>query len=158
MRAAVVAGDGALRRGLARPSLLQMLEEVSAWADVGRARKVVDFLDGRAESPLESLSRVIFDEYNVPLPEPQYEIEVAGRSFRVDFYWKQQRLIGEADGRVKYTGELDETRSPQDVLWEEKLREDALRDDDYRIVRWTYDQILRETDATIARIQRRLSR
>jgi len=158
MRGAVIVGDAAMRRGLPRPSLLQMLDEVGVWADLGRARKVVDFLDCRSESPLESLSRVIFKEYGVPPPEPQYEIEVAGRLYRVDFYWKQQRLIGEADGRVKYTGELDPTRSPGEVLWEEKLREDTLRDDDHGIVRWTYDQMLRQTDETVARIMRRLSR
>jgi hypothetical protein len=157
MRSAVVVGDAAMRQGLGRPALLQMLDEVSGWTDLGRAGSVVDFLDGRAESALESLSRVIFHEYDVPPPEPQYEIVVAGETYRVDFYWKEQRTIGEADGKVKYTGVLDPDRSPEQVLWDEKHREDALRDDDHRFVRWTYGQMLGRTEETVARILRRLA-
>lgn len=157
LRGAVVVGDAALRRGIDRPALLQMLDEVSAWADLGRARDVVDFLDCRAESALESLSRVIFHEYGVPPPEPQYEIDVGRRTYRVDFYWKDYNTIGEADGRVKYTGELDPSRSAEDVVWEEKVREDDLRDSGRKMVRWTYDQMLRQTDETVERILRRLA-
>lgn len=157
MRGAVVVGDAALRRGVPRPALLEMLNEVSAWADLGRARDIVDFLDGRAESALESLSRVIFHERGIPQPEPQYEIDLGRRAYRVDFYWKDFNTIGEADGRVKYTGELDPSRSPEDVVWEEKLREDDLRDSGRKMVRWTYFQMLRQTDETVARILRRLA-
>ena len=156
MRGAVVVGDAALRRGVGRPALMQMLREVSAWADPGGAGAIIDFLDGRAESALESLSRVIFHEHGVPPPEPQYEVNVARRTYRVDFYWKDFNTIGEADGRVKYTGEIDPSRSPEDVLWEEKLREDDLRDSGKKMVRWTYDQMLRRTDETVERILRRL--
>jgi hypothetical protein len=156
MRGAVVVGDAALRRGVDRIALLQTLNEVATWADLGRARQVMDFLDSRSESALESLSRVIFHEYGVPPPEPQYEIDLGSRCYRVDFYWKDFNTIGEADGRVKYTGELDATRSPEQVVWEEKLREDALRDSGWKVVRWTYDQMLRQTDETVARILRRL--
>jgi hypothetical protein len=156
MRGAVVVGDAALQRGLDRPALLQMLDEVSAWSDLGRARGVIDFLDSRSESALESLSRVIFHEYGIPPPEPQYEIDVGRRRYRVDFYWKDHNTIGEADGRVKYTGELDPTRAPEEVVWEEKLREDDLRDSGRKMVRWTYFQMLRQTDETMERIIRRL--
>lgn len=156
VRSAVVVGDAALRRSIDRPALLEMLNEISEWADLGRARAVVDFLDRRAESALESLSRVIFHEYGVPPPEPQYEIDLGSRLCRVDFYWKDFNTIGEADGRVKYTGELDPSRSPEEVVWEEKLREDDLRDSGRKMVRWTYNQMLRQTDETVARILRRL--
>lgn len=157
MRSAVVVGDAALRRGIPRPALLGMLEEVARWSEVGPARRAIDFLDDRAESPLESLSRVIMHEYGVPPPEPQYEIELDGVTYRVDFYWKERRLIGEADGKMKYAGVLDPGVSPEEVTWREKLREDALRDADYRFVRWTWGQMLGATDQTIARILRRLN-
>ena len=156
LRGAVVVGDAALRRGVSRPELLEMLDEMAGWFDLGRARDVVDFLDGRAESALESLSRVIFHERGVPPPEPQYEVNLARRTYRVDFYWKDYNTVGEADGKVKYTGELDPSRPPEEVLWEEKLREDELRESGKKMVRWTYGQMLGDTDATIARILRRL--
>ena len=154
MRSAVVALDAVLRLGPSRPALLDMVNECGAWADVGKARRAIDFADARSESPLESVSRVIMHEHGLPMPEPQHEIEVDGRTYRVDFYWKHCRLIGEADGRAKYS--LDDRRSPEQVAWDEKLREDALRDAGYGFVRWTYGQMLGRTDETIARISRRL--
>jgi len=46
----------------------------------------------------------------------------------VDFYWRRIRKIGEFDGRVKYTrGQVLGNRDPAEVVWEEKVREDALR-------------------------------
>jgi hypothetical protein len=101
------------------------------------------------------VSRAIFRERGLPAPEPQYEITVDGETFRVDFYWKEHRTIGEADGRSKYS--LDPDKPPDEVAWLEKMREDKLRDADYRFVRWTYGQMLGRTDETIARIQRRLT-
>ena len=153
-RSAVVTGDAALRRGLLRPKLLAVVDECSAWCDVGKARKAIDFMDARAESPLESLSRVIFDERQVPVPEPQVEIVVAGAAYRVDFLWREAGVIGEADGRAKYS--LESSLSPEQAVWAEKLREDALRDAGFTIVRWTYGQLLNQTDAVVERILRRL--
>lgn len=153
-RSAVVTGDAALRRGLLRDDLAVVLDECAAWSDVGKARRATAFLDARSESALESLSRVVFDEREVPPPELQMEIRVAGEVYRVDFLWKDAPLIGEADGRAKYS--LDPNRRPEQVVWTEKLREDALRDAGYSLVRWTYGQLLNQTDAVVDRIMRRL--
>ena len=157
MRGAVVVGDAALRRGLPRPALLEMLDECAPWCETKKAATAIEFFDARSESALESLSRVLMHESDIPPPEPQYEITVRGKSYRVDFYWKQQRLIGEADGKVKYTGTLDPNRSPEEIVWQEKLREDDLRDDGYGVVRWNYWQMMNETADTMARIRRRLA-
>lgn len=48
---------------------------------------------------------------------------------RVDFLWRKRRTIGEADGRGKYA---DDGRS----LWNEKRREDRLRELGFEVVRW----------------------
>jgi hypothetical protein len=154
-RSAVVTGDAALRRGLCRSDLLGVLEECAVWSDVGKARQAIGFMNPLAESALESLSRVVIDESGVPAPELQVEITAAGVRYRVDFLWREARLIGEADGRGKYSA--DETRTPEQVAWEEKLREDALRDAGYRFVRWTYGQLLNDTEAVMTRIRRRLT-
>ena len=154
-RDAVVVGDAALRRGCSVGELAAMLTDCAPWADLGGARRSIAFLDARAESPLESVSRAIFRERGLPAPELQYEITVDGEDFRVDFYWRRHRTIGEADGRSKYS--LDPDRRPDEVAWLEKLREDKLRDAGYRFVRWTYGQMLGRTDETLARIERRLT-
>ena len=157
MLSAVVVGDAALRRGLSRHALREMLDECSPWCETKKAAAAIDFFDARSESALESLSRVLVHENDIPAPEPQYEIVIRARSYRVDFYWKHKRLVGEADGKVKYSRTLDRELSPEEVVWREKLREDALRDAGYGIVRWTYGQMLNETDRTIGRIRRRLA-
>ena len=153
-RSAVVTGDAALRRGLSRTELAGVLDECATWSDVGKARPAIGFMDPRAESALESLSRVVFDERDVPAPELQVEVTVSAIKYRVDFLWREARLIGEADGRAKYS--CDERRTPEQVVWAEKLREDALRDAGYRVVRWNYGQLLNDTDAVVERVLRRL--
>ena len=50
-------------------------------------------------------------------------------NFRVDLLDERHRLITEADGRRKY-------EHPRD-LWDEKRREDALREENYSVIRFT---------------------
>ena len=155
LRAAAVVGDAALRRGVPVGDVRRVLAECAEWSDVGKAKVAVEFFDPRSESPLESLSRVIFHEYDVPRPQIQRTIRIARRGYRVDFYWEFARLVGEADGREKYDG--DDKRTPAEIVWQEKVREDALRDDDYKMSRWTYGQMLGDTAATVERVLRKLN-
>jgi hypothetical protein len=65
--------------------------------------------------------------------------------------------VGEFDGRVKYGRLLRPGRSAEDVLFEEKLREDRIRDEDHGVVRWTWPD-LRERYVLRDRIRRALER
>ena len=64
------------------------------------------------------------------MPDPQQDIFDEDGQFvaRVDFCWKKQRTIGEFDGKIKYRRVLKPGQSIEDVLFEEKRREDVLRD------------------------------
>ena len=76
---------------------------VGAYGMKGLA-EAISLADPRAESPLESASRGFLHEAHLPLPELQAWICGAdGRTYRVDFLWRDRRVIGEADGWVKYT-------------------------------------------------------
>jgi hypothetical protein len=55
----------------------------------------------------------------------------------VDFLWRDQRLVGEFDGKVKYGRLLKPGQSVSDVVYDEKVREDRIRDEDLGVVRWT---------------------
>ena len=143
MLGAVVVGEAALRRGSPQNALVEMLDECSPSCETKKAAAAIDFFDARSESALESLSRVLMHANDIPPPEPQY--------------WEHKRLVGEADGKVKYSGTLNPGLSPEEVVWREKLREDDLRDAGFGIVRWTYAQMLNETDRTIGRIRRGLA-
>ena len=137
---AVAAGDAALRGGLPVAAVVELLGGCRGWPGVGSARRAVGLLDGRSESAGESVSRVRMHEAGLPAPVPQYEVfddrgRLVGRS---DFGWEDQRVLGEFDGRIKYGRLLEPGRSVEEVVYREKLREDALRDLAWRMARWTW--------------------
>jgi len=138
MMEAVAAGDRALALGLTRQELDAGLQAMERWPGVRAARRVVEFLDERSGSPGESASRVRLMEEGLPRPEPQHEIfGPDGRLIaRVDFYWEEHKTVGEFDGRIKYGRLLKPGQPIEDVLFDEKLREDAVRDLGLQVVRW----------------------
>jgi hypothetical protein len=138
MTQAVAAGDRALAWGLPREELNAGLLAMERWPGIRAARRVVEFLDVRSESAGESMSRVRLMEEGLPRPEPQQEIfGPDGRLVaRVDFGWKEQKTVGEFDGKIKYGRLLKAGQRIEDVIFEEKVREDAVRDLGLQVVRW----------------------
>ncbi|SDC17952.1 Transcriptional regulator, AbiEi antitoxin, Type IV TA system [Geodermatophilus telluris] len=133
---AVVAMDAAL---LAGRTTLQELSLVTAaqpcWRGAPRARRAIDLADGRAESPLETRGRLRIVGSDLPSPELQVAIRAGGRLVGVVDAWFDDAAVAvEFDGRVKYTDPWHE-RSPGQVVWGEKRREDDLRALGIRVVR-----------------------
>jgi hypothetical protein len=107
---------------------------------IEKARQSFRFADNRAESPLESASRVALHLGGVPAPELQVEFNLPGRrDARVDFFWPG--LVGEADGNSKY--EPTDGRTPLEVIRDEREREFALRDRGLDVVRWGWGDLHR---------------
>lgn len=146
---AVAIADAALRRTthpldglpattLSRDDLRHELTHVPLNHGVVKARNVIAFADPRADRPGESLSRVSI--FRARLPAPQLQAPLRGRSGRVwhvDFYWPGSRLIGEFDGEGKYTNpEFANGRTPEQILLDEKFREDDLRAANHGFTRW----------------------
>jgi hypothetical protein len=130
---AVVAGDAALYRGMIdEESLLGCLRSCAGWPGIRRAERMIQLLDARAESPLESISRLRIRRAGLPKPEPQVEIYSTGGEFlgRSDFYWQEFGVVGEVDGRIKYRD------APDDTFWREKQRQEAMEDTGLVVVRW----------------------
>jgi hypothetical protein len=75
----------------------------------------------------------------LPPPVPQWEVTDDGGPLvgRVDFGWPELRTVGEFDGRQKYGRLLRDGQSAADAVYDEKLREDALRAEGLSVVRWT---------------------
>jgi len=145
MTQAVAAGDRALALGLTRQQLGTGLSAMEHWPGVRAARRVVGFLDVRAESVGESVSRVRLMEEGLPRPEPQHEIfRPDGRLIaRVDFYWDEHKAVGELDGKIKYGRLLKPGQRVEDVIFDEKVREDAVRDLGLQVVRWIWPNLYR---------------
>ena len=89
----------------------------------------------------------------------QFEITGSSGGFvaRTDFAWEEQRVIGEFDGRVKYGRLLRPGQDPGDIVFEEKRREDAIRDLGWGVVRWTWAD-LDAPQQLEARVRRALDR
>ncbi|WGW12270.1 hypothetical protein LWF01_00455 [Saxibacter everestensis] len=140
---AVGAADRALRRGLCdREELMEGAAAMTNLKGVARARRLAEIADGNAASPGESKSRVLMHELRVPIPVLQFEVGLRNGALAIgDFCWRSHRLIGEYDGRFKY-GRLNPSgKPPEDVVWDEKRREDELRARGYSVVRWTTEDL-----------------
>lgn len=137
--AGVIAADAALARGLVTAEQLHdVLASMTHLRGVARARLCCDLADGRSESPGESWSAVVMHGHGIPRPERQHlVVDDAGTVGRVDFWWPEFGTVGEFDGRITYGRTNPSARPPEDVLWDEKLREDRLRGVGLAVVRWT---------------------
>jgi len=105
-----------------------------------RLRQAIDFADGRSESAGKSLSRVLMAGLGFEVPEVQHEfVLTGGEVVRSDFRWGRQRLVGEFDGLSKYrAAELRGGRTVEQVVVDEKLREDAIRRLGESVGRWVW--------------------
>jgi hypothetical protein len=133
---AVVAMDAALLAGTVTAQQLgDGVAALRGWPGARRAARAVSLADGRAESPLETRGRLRIVGAGLPTPELQVEIRTGGRLVAVVDAWFDEAAVAvEFDGRTKYTDPWRD-RSPGQVLWEEKRREDELRALDIRVVR-----------------------
>jgi predicted transcriptional regulator of viral defense system len=125
--AGVVTMDSARRAGATLTGLRGELKLMRSRPGVNRARAAVDFSDQGAESPGESLARILISELGIGAPETQFPVRLAdGR-----VVWGDLRVgchVFEFDGRIKYQRASEgglATKDPGDVVWEEKKRQDA---------------------------------
>lgn len=134
-REGVVVADAVLRRLVPREDLLATARRCRSWPGGVRGVQVAEFADGRADGPLESITRLAYAAQGLPAPETQVEVRSPAGVFlgQVDFLWRQQRVVGEADGLEKY-----------DAPWagrKEKLREEGLRACGLEVVRNVWDDV-----------------
>jgi hypothetical protein len=136
----VVVAESALRKGLVT---VGELSETAAWPSFRRGivkvRRVIEFLDPASESPLESASRARFLELGIRIPRTQVWIVIDGVRIRVDFFWDDVRLAGEADGLGKYQPKPGE--DPLAAVRREKAREQRALADGIEVVRWGWHEV-----------------
>ncbi|MEE4021443.1 hypothetical protein V1Y59_00025 [Gordonia sp. PKS22-38] len=151
---AVCVLDSALRRGTTMGDLQAQLARLRRHHGVAMLRAALARTDGSSESIGETVSRFVMAESTkIPAPESQVSIDVdiGGRRTEVrgDFGWRDAngvlRVVGEFDGRFKYhrSNPFGDDRLPEEVIYEEKLREDAIRAAGPHVVRWTWGDTLR---------------
>lgn len=141
---AVVAGDAALHSG--RTTEEELRAEVallSPHEGRSRALECVLLMDGRAESPGESRTRLVVDDLGLE-HESQVELRDEDGRFvaRVDLL--VEGVVVEFDGRVKYRADGADPDGPESagqVVWLEKKREDAIRRLGHPVVRVVWSEL-----------------
>lgn len=154
MLTGVVACDDALHRGVPRRRFDLALADMTNWPGVTQARAAYEHADEGAESPGESLSRVLVEELGWGRPETQFPVPV-GRGVA----WCDLRLgrhVFEFDGRTKYRRRAEggvADRPVEDILWDEKKREQAICSLGFGMSRLIWDDLFGAArDRTLIRL------
>lgn len=111
---------------------------------VRQARQVLEFADGRAQLPGESVSRVHLHRLGFHRYDLQVRVVGAqGDEYWLDFAFSGARRFGEFDGEEKYTdAALRSAVSAEQAVLDEKRREDDVRGvTGWAFARWGHEHI-----------------
>ena len=108
-----------------------------------RALKAIGGARAGASSPGETWSRLLMQSLGVPEPQLQTQhTNPHGGFYYTDFEWPTLGVIGEFDGRGKYLKpEYLGDATPGEAVVAEKVREDHLRAEGFRVARWMFDDL-----------------
>lgn len=132
----LVPADGALRDGwVTRGQLRLAAEVIGRRPGIERVRAALPLCDGRRESPGETVAAWVLHHLG-HRTVPQFVVPGSeaftpgGRGYRADLGIVGTRVLVEFDGRSKYASAQD--------LWDEKRREDRIRQLGWEVVRLTW--------------------
>lgn len=150
---ALAVGDAAARHpgAASSPDALRSIADAQTnRRGRGRLEWVLPRIDARSESVGESVSRAVIEWCGYPAPRLQQTFRYEGAEDRSDFFFPEERVIGEADGYGKY---LSGASAAPRRLRDEKTREDRLRRHVRGFARWDYADAMRATplDEKLAR-------
>ena len=150
----VVAMDDALADGrITTAELVTAVKRQSHWPHVGRSARAAGLARVGAHSPHETRTRLAFVGAGLPEPLLQAAILQRGRLVGiVDELWREEGVFSESDGKVKV---LDpwRGRTPEEAVWAEKRRHDALLDLDLRGVRVAPADLFGPLAGKVARVR-----
>lgn len=148
---AVMVADAALRAGLSHQALAATGARCARWSGARSIAQVLERSDGRTESPLETLTRLVLAAFGVPAPLSQVDVFQGSRFLgRVDFAWPDLGLVLESDGMTKYRQDDDRERGQHDPLVKEKKRELGLRRAGIEVLRSTWTDAWSHPEALAA--------
>ena len=160
--AALVAADAALcSMPWEQTPPLTTIERLSAeherllpYARSRRTEAVLRRATSLAATPLETCSRLVMEEFDVPAPALQHALWLPelGEWAYLDFHWPDFDAGGEADGDGKYLEGGSAAASARTVM-REKRREDAVRRRLRAFDRWDWTEMWSRTPL-VARLRR----
>lgn len=124
----VVACDAVLHQGLStgleQEDLRAVARTMWCWPDITTAKAAIAVADAGAESPGESLLRLLIWELGIGVPQTQFPLRISRGVVWVDL--RVGCHMFEFDGRVKYRGPAQgglAQRAVEDVVWDERQRQ-----------------------------------
>lgn len=156
-RSGLVTADGALRAGASRADLLAAADTLPSVPHRPVMRAVAQDADGRAQTPIETLARILLINMGITDLDLQVRIHFStGGWAEVDILSRGLRHVFETDGRLKYQPQLDKYGRPvsaEQVVWLEKKREDKVRGQALGVSRIFWPDTLEENfDSASARL------
>ena len=126
---------------------LERLGELVAGArgrrGVPRLRQVLAELAQPTTTRSDLEARLLLACADAGLPRPEVNTRLAG--YEVDFLWRAARLVVETDGRA--------THATRAAFERDRARDAALQVAGYRVVRFTYRQVVADTPYVVATIR-----
>lgn len=138
---AVIATDAALHAGLITTARLdQLLADGGRWPGIRRVASVMEAADSRAESPLETLLRLVLVRGGLPPDDIQRFLRGVGR---VDFWY--DGVVVEADG-FEYHSDRESFRN-------DRRRNNACAAAGLLVLRFTWEDVHQRPDAIVAAVR-----
>ncbi|HEX6348014.1 MAG TPA: DUF559 domain-containing protein [Candidatus Dormibacteraeota bacterium] len=146
---AIVVTDAALHQKKVDLANISAAVEASGgtW-NVKRLRRLVELVDPRSESPMESRLRILLVSSGLPRPKAQVDLyDARGEPLgRTDLYYPSHRLAIEYDGG-----------SHRDSLVRDNRRQNAILAAGYKVRRFTAPDVLDRPDIVVSQIRGELA-
>jgi hypothetical protein len=134
-----------------RAELESAVREQKGRRGIVAVRELLEHVDGRAESGMESEARLVMIDYGLPMPELQYEIRTLdGTVYRVDFAWPEHRVVAEYESIDWHSGRFEMIR--------DKKRYADFQDLGLTVIPIVVDDVRREPWRLADRLESHLSR
>ncbi|MGX9787186.1 hypothetical protein [Mycobacterium sp. MMS18-G62] len=144
--------DAALHSGLCTSvELNAAIHEQKGRRGIVKVRELMQFADGRAESPMESEARLVFIDGGVPLPTLQYQVlDRCGDLWRVDFAWPEAMVVAEYESMDWHAG--------PEALKHDRIKTARLQECGYSVIPIVVDDVRKRPLDLVARIFYHLDR
>lgn len=146
LREAVTVADSAMRsKTVTLQQLKDSVRKRRGKRGYRRMRMVIEWSDPECGSVLESAFRVLMLESGIIRPASQQVIKGVGR---VDFVWRDHRLVVECDGRRWH--------DPEDARNTDRRRENGLTLDSWMLLRFSWHEIVYDQNYVLGCVRRSL--
>ena len=134
-----------------RDDLTAAICEQKGRRGIVNVRALLAYADGRAESAMESETRLVFIDGGLPLPELQYEIvDNCGKLWRVDFAWPAAKVAAEYDST--------EWHANPDAFKHDRMKTARLQECGWISIPIVVDDVRRHPNDLVARVFGHLER